>query len=29
MTAVIEVADDEVDAPGEALADHYTGTCMD
>ena len=29
MTAVIEAADDEVDAAGEALADHYTGTCMD
>ena len=24
-----EAADDEVDAAGEALADHYTGTCMD
>ena len=29
MTAVIEAADDEVDAAGEALSDHYTGTCMD
>ena len=28
-TAVIEAADDEVDAAGEALSDHYTGTCMD
>lgn len=28
-TAVIEAGDDEVDAAGEALADHYTGTCMD
>lgn len=29
MTAVIEAGDDEVDAAGEALSDHYTGTCMD
>ena len=29
MTAVIEAADDEVDAAGEALSDHYTGTCME
>ena len=28
-TAVIEAADDEVDAAGEALSDHYTGTCME
>jgi hypothetical protein len=28
VTGVIEAADDDVDAAGEALSDHYTGTCM-
>jgi Mg2+/Co2+ transporter CorC len=29
VTGVIEAADDDVDAAGGALSDHYTGTCMD
>jgi predicted small lipoprotein YifL len=29
VSGVTEAADDDVDAAGEALSDHYTGTCMD